>query len=149
MIHQPASVHDLCFLGRDVTIWAFTTVCEGADIGEGAVIGANCWIGKNVRIGPRSRLQTGVFLPNDTVVGADVFIGPGVVMTDDKYPRVGNRHYAAMPPIIEDGASIGAGAVILPGVRIGRGAMVGAGAVVTRDVDAGITVIGLPARGAA
>lgn len=69
-----------------------------------------------------------------------------MICCDDKFPRVNNAAYHAQPPVIEDDASIGAGAVLLPGVRIGRGALVGAGAVVTHDVPAGAVVYGCPAR---
>lgn len=78
-------------------------------------------------------------------IGKGVFIGPLVVLTDDKHPKAGYL-YKPQPPILEDECSLGAGAVILPGVRIGRGAMVGAGAVCTQDVPPFTTVIGCPAR---
>jgi acetyltransferase-like isoleucine patch superfamily enzyme len=67
-------------------------------------------------------------------------------MTDDKYPAVNNRQYDAQPSIIEDEVSIDAGAIVLPGVRIGTGAMIAAGAVVTRDVGAGGLVKGTPVK---
>jgi len=69
-----------------------------------------------------------------------------VVFTDDKYPRSGNKTYNAQPPCIESGASVGAGAIILPGVTLGKGCMIGAGAVVTEDVQPGMVVVGMPAR---
>ena len=80
------------------------------------------------------------------MIGERVFIGPRVVMTDDKWPRAGNAAYEAQPPVIEDDAVVGAGAVLLPGVRIGRRAMVGAGAIVTKDVPAFAVVRCEPAR---
>jgi acetyltransferase-like isoleucine patch superfamily enzyme len=76
----------------------------------------------------------------------DVFIGPNVSFANDLYPRSGHRDFLRQNTLIGRGASIGAGAVILPGVRIGVGSMVGAGAVVTRDVPDGVTVVGNPAR---
>jgi acetyltransferase-like isoleucine patch superfamily enzyme len=75
-----------------------------------------------------------------------VFVGPSVICTDDKYPRVNNPNYQAAPPVIEDDVNIGAGAVILPGIRLGAGCTIGAGAVVTKDVPAGETWVGVPAR---
>jgi acetyltransferase-like isoleucine patch superfamily enzyme len=146
MIHQPVAIHhSLRFDVSKVEVWQFTTICEGTVIGDGVVIGANCWIGRDCTIGARSRLQSFVFLPNGTILGEDVFIGPHVAFTDDRYPRAGVA-YDAQPPIIRRGASIGAGAVILPGVEIGENCMIGAGAVVTSNVDAGDVAYGMPAR---
>ncbi len=78
------------------------------------------------------------------MIGHDVFIGPNATLTDDKYPQAG-RSYKALPPVLEDSCSIGAGAVILPGVTVGRGALVGAGAVVAHNVGSGHTAKGVPA----
>ena len=146
IIHQPSYVDPTAFIGARSTVWWYAQVGYGCRIAEEVVIGSNCYIGRESTIGARTRIQHGCFLPNRTEIGARVFIGPNVTMTDDKLPRVGNKDYKAQPPIIEDDASIGAGAVILPGVRIGAGAMVGAGAVVTRDVPPGVTYVGMPAR---
>jgi len=134
------------YVGTGTTIWYYTQIGDGCVIGEDCVIGSCCYVGFKSRIGNGTRLQHGVFLPNRSVIGGKVFIGPGVVFTDDKHPVAGNKHYTAQPPVVGDGASIGAGAVILPGVKIGKGAVVGAGAVVTRDVPDGETWVGLPAR---
>jgi acetyltransferase-like isoleucine patch superfamily enzyme len=92
------------------------------------------------------RIQHGAFLPNRARIGDRVFIGPNATFTDDRYPEVNNPRYKAEPPIVEDDVAIGAGAVILPGVRIGRGALIGAGAVVTKDVPPSAVVVGNPAR---
>jgi acetyltransferase-like isoleucine patch superfamily enzyme len=138
-------IAESALLGANVTVWQFATICDEAVLDDGVVVGSNVWIGKKAIIGARTRIQHGAFLPNGTVVGQDVFIGPNVTMTDDKYPKAG-LPYQAAPPILEDGCSIGAGAVLLPGVRIGRSAMVGAGAVITEDVPDGATYVGCPAR---
>lgn len=148
------SINDLCatdvgtgvMFGKGTKTWQYSTVCDGVITGERCVIGSCAWVGKGVRMGDDCRLQHGVFLPNYTVLGNRVFIGPNVTFTDDRYPTVNNQAYNAQPPVVEDDAAIGAGAIILAGVRIGRGALVGAGAVVTGDVPAGATVIGVPAR---
>lgn len=131
--------------GEDCLIWQYSTVCAGTVLGDKVVIGSNVWIGKNCEIGSYTRIQHGAFIPNNTIIGKSVFIGPNVTLTDDKYPKAGML-YQPHPPIIEDDVSIGAGAVILPGVRIGRGAMIGAGSVVTQDVTAFETSVGVPAR---
>ena len=110
------------------------------------MIGSGCWIGRNVRIGHGVRINHGCFIPSGTIIKNKVFLGPGVTLTDDKLPRAGNVNYKAQPPLILHGASIGAGAVILPGVTIGARAMVGAGAVITKDVPDDDTAMGNPAR---
>lgn len=145
IIHQPSLVWSTAFIGERSIVWFFTQIGDGVIIGEDSVIGSCCYIGFKSRLGRGVHIQHGVFLPNRSYIGDDVFIGPGVVFTDDKYPRAGNKNYKPEPPIIGDGASIGAGAIILPGVKIGKRAMVGAGAVVTEDVPDDETVIGVPA----
>lgn len=161
IVHQPATIDPSVMVGENCTIWQYATICAEVRLGEGVVVGSHAWIGRGARIGNFTRIQHGAFIPNQTHVGQGVFIGPNVTLTDDKYPKVGRRavdretlvwregrdgFYHAEPPILEDDCSIGAGAVILPGVRIGRGAMVGAGAVVCDDVAPFTTVIGMPAR---
>lgn len=118
----------------------------GCLIGERVSIGTYTEIGTYSVIGESTRIGMGVFMPNRSHVGRYVFIGPKVTFTDDKYPDVTKANYRPRPPIIKDHASIGAGAVILPGVVIGEGAKVGAGSVVTKDVDPYTTVLGNPAR---
>ena len=132
--------------GEGCQVWQFATICDFTIIGHDAVIGSGAWIGRNVRIGHSTRIQHGAFIPNGSNIGAYVFIGPNVTLTDDKYPRAGNYAYRPEPPILKDYCSIGAGVVILPGVTIGEKAMVGAGSVVTQDVPPFAVVIGSPAR---
>ena len=134
MISNLATIGIDVVMGDGIKIWQGATVCDGARIGRNCVIGSCAWIGKNVKMGDNCHIQHGVFVPNNTVIGNRVFLGPLVVLTDDRYPVAGNQDYIAEPPIIEDDVSIGAGAVILPGVRIMRGALIGAGAVVSKDV---------------
>jgi acetyltransferase-like isoleucine patch superfamily enzyme len=129
-----------------VKVWAYSQVLPGTSIGRDSVIGSNCYVGRDCKIGQNVRIQHGCFIPNGTIIGDHVFIGPNVTLTDDKYPVSGNTNYLAEPPIIEDHVSIGAGAVILPGLLLGRGCLVGAGSVVTKDIKPGQTVMGVPAR---
>jgi UDP-2-acetamido-3-amino-2,3-dideoxy-glucuronate N-acetyltransferase len=128
-------------IGARSKVWHFACVMAHVQIGEDCSIGSRSEIGVATVIGDRSRVSSGVFLPANAKLGHDVFIGPNSTFTDDRYPRAGAA-YNAQPPVIEDGASIGAGCVILPGVRIGAGAMVGAGSVVSKDVPPGAIVRG-------
>jgi UDP-2-acetamido-3-amino-2,3-dideoxy-glucuronate N-acetyltransferase len=113
-------------------------------IGERTTIHSHVWIGDNVVIGDDCWVQAFSFIPDGVTIGNHVFIGPRVTFSNDKYPPAKRQDW--LETIVEDFASIGAGAVILPGVRIGRKAMVGAGAVVTKDVPDGAIVYGNPAR---
>lgn len=145
-IHGLVSIAEDVMLGHGVTVWQFASILGGTVIGMGSVIGSCCWVGRRCKIGAGVRLNHGCFIPHGTVLEDGVFLGPGVMLTDDRWPQAGNVGYTAEPPVVREGASIGAGAVILPGVEIGRGAMIGAGAVVTRNVADGETVSGMPAR---
>ena len=146
IIHQPSYVWATAFVGTGSVIWFYSQIGDGCVIGEDVVIGSCCYVGFKSRIGNGTRIQHGVFLPNRSMIGGKVFIGPNVTFTDDKHPRAGNKAYVAQPPKVGDGASIGAGATILPGVVIGKGAVIGAGSVVTKDVPDGETWLGVPAR---
>jgi UDP-2-acetamido-3-amino-2,3-dideoxy-glucuronate N-acetyltransferase len=126
-------------------VWDWVKVLHGCLIGDFVSVGGGSEIGAYCVIGDGTRIGFHVFLPNRTIVGRRVFIGPGAILCDDRKPQAGNRMYKPEPPILEDDCSVGAGAILLPGVRIGRAALVGAGAVVTHDVPEGATVKGVPA----
>jgi len=145
ILRGDCTVASSVIFGENCTVWQGATICEETVLGEGVVVGSHVWIGRGCRIGAFTRIQHGAFIPNHTVIGRSVFIGPNATLTDDKHPKAGH-FYRPSPPILEDDCSLGASAVILPGVRIGRGAMVGAGAVVTRDVETMTTVTGCPAQ---
>ncbi len=133
-------------IGAGTMLWQFVVVLSGARIGADCNICAHCFIENDVIIGDRVTIKNGVQLWDGLRVGNDVFVGPNVSFTNDRYPRSHNRHFEVLTTIIDDRASIGAGAVILPGLRIGAGALVAAGSVVTRDVPAAKVVRGNPAR---
>jgi UDP-2-acetamido-3-amino-2,3-dideoxy-glucuronate N-acetyltransferase len=133
-------------VGERTLAWHYSRILAKCVIGEDCSIGGGTEIGRGSQIGNRSRIGANVFLPPKSIIGEDVFVGPGVVCTDDKHPRCGNSEYTAQPPTIKDGASIGAGAILLPGVVIGVNARVAAGAIVTKDVADGECVLGTPAR---
>lgn len=133
-------------IGPSTRIWQFVIVLPGAQIGADCNICSHCLIENDVVIGDRVTVKSGVQLWDGLRVGDDVFIGPNVTFTNDKYPKSRNVAFKLTQTRIEPGASIGGGATLLPGVTVGAGAIVGAGAVVVRDVPPGATVVGNPAR---
>jgi UDP-2-acetamido-3-amino-2,3-dideoxy-glucuronate N-acetyltransferase len=133
-------------IGEGTTIWQFVVVLPGAQIGSECNICSHCFIENDVIIGDRVTIKNGVKIYDGVRIEDDVFIGPNVTFTNDRYPKSKNESYTRLDTWVEDGVSIGGGAVILPGIRIGAGATVGAGAVVTKDVPPGVTVVGNPAR---
>ena len=144
-IHPNADVQSTA-VGDDTRIWQFVVVLPGARIGRGVNICSHCFIENDVVVGDRVTVKSGVQLWDGITLEDDVMVGPNVTFTNDRYPHSGNRSFTLERTVLGRGASIGAGAVLLPGLRIGAHAMVGAGAVVTRDVPDGATVIGNPAR---
>jgi UDP-2-acetamido-3-amino-2,3-dideoxy-glucuronate N-acetyltransferase len=144
-IHKTADVQTER-IGDGTTIWQYCVVLPGAKIGRDTNICAQCFIENDVSVGDRVTIKNGVQLWDGIRVEDDVFIGPNVTFTNDKFPR--SKQYPDSFPqtLVAAGASIGGGAVILPGITIGCGAMVGAGAVVTRSVPANAIVVGSPAR---
>lgn len=132
-------------VGPGTRIWAFAHVMPGAVIGADCNICDHTYVEGDVIIGDRVTLKSGVFLWDGLRVEDDVFIGPQATFTNDPMPR-SRQPFTLRQTTIRQGASIGAGAVVLPGVTIGERAMVGAGAVVTRDVPADVVVVGNPAR---
>ena len=144
-IHTSADVQ-ATDIGSGSRIWQFSVVLAGAKIGQDCNICSHCFIENDVLVGDRVTVKCSVQLWDGLRIGNDVFIGPNVTFTNDKYPKSGNKDFQCLNTWVDDGVSIGGGATILPGVRIGAYATIGAGSVVTRDVPAGATVVGNPAR---
>ncbi len=121
-------------IGAGTRIWAFCNVQKHARIGADCNICDHCFIENNVVVGDRVTIKNGVSLFDGIVVENDVFIGPHAVFTNDIYPRSKARKDQYDRILIRNGATIGAGAVIIAGSTIGEYAFVGAGAVVTKDI---------------
>jgi len=140
-------------LGRNTRLYAFVNL-YGCEIGDECRIGTFVEIQKGVRIGNRVKISSHSFICEGVVVEDEVFIGHGVMFTNDRYPRATTENgvpqteadWECIPTVVRRGASIGSNAAILCGVTIGEGAMVGAGSVVTRDVPPRAVVAGNPAR---
>jgi UDP-2-acetamido-3-amino-2,3-dideoxy-glucuronate N-acetyltransferase len=133
-------------IGENTRIWQFAVVLAGAQIGQNCNICAHTLIEGDVIIGDNVTVKSGVYLWDGLRVGHNVFIGPNATFTNDKTPRSKVYPEEFLITTIEDFASIGANATVLPGITIGRNAMVGAGAVVTKSVPANAVVAGNPAR---
>ena len=140
-------------LGADVKIYSFVNA-YGCEIGDESRVGAFVEIQKDVKIGRRCKVSSHSFLCEGVRLDDNVFVGHGVMFTNDKYPRATNpdgtpqseEDWSVVPTVVEKGASIGSNATILAGVTIGEGAIIGAGAVVTKDVPALTVAAGVPAR---
>ncbi len=153
-IHSTAVVSDEAIIGEGSAIWQHTQVREGARIGKRCVIGKCVYVGADLVIGDHCKIENHASLHEGAELADGVFIGPHVVLTNDKLPRAINPDGTLkssddwiMGHIrVGYGASIGASSVVLPDVTIGRFAMVGAGSVVTKDVPAHGLVVGNPAR---
>jgi UDP-2-acetamido-3-amino-2,3-dideoxy-glucuronate N-acetyltransferase len=149
-----ADVDEGAKVGRGTSIWHLAQVREGATLGENCNIGRGAYVGPGVTIGSNVKLQNYALVYEPAQLGDGVFIGPAAVLTNDEYPRSvtpdgrrkTNDDWHAVGVVIGDGASIGARAVCVAPVTIGRWALVAAGAVVTKDVPDFALVVGVPAR---
>ena len=160
MIDPSARIHPTADIEADVTVGPRTSIWHRAQLRVGAGVGADCVIGRDVFIdegvtlGDRVKVQNGALVYHGVTVEDGVFIGPGAILTNDRYPRAitstGDLARAAdwtvSPIVLRSGCSIGAGAVVVAGTVVGPFATVGAGAVVTRDVPGHALVVGSPAR---
>lgn len=144
-IHESADVQ-ASQIGDGTKIWQCVTILSGAKIGADVNVCAHCFIEDDVAIGNRVTVKSGVYLWNGVRLEDDVFIGPNVTFTNDKFPRSKVYPETFLSTVVEKGATVGGGAVLLPGITIGQGAMVGAGAIVTKSVPPYAIVTGSPAR---
>ncbi|WP_426116300.1 acyltransferase [Pseudomonas sp. DSP3-2-2] len=145
MIHPLSDVQSLS-IGAGTKVWQFVVILPGAVIGNDCNICAHTFIENEVVLGHRVTVKSGVYLWDGLTIEDDVFIGPCVAFSNDKYPRSKVYPDAFAQTLVKRGASIGANATVLPGIVLGENCMVGAGAVVTRNVPDNAVVAGNPAR---
>jgi len=143
---HPAAICETSSIGSGTRIWAFTHILPGAVIGQDCNICDHVFIESDVIIGDRVTVKCGVQLWDGLRIADDVFIGPNATFTNDRFPRSRQRHAKKLNTTLDTACSIGAGAIVLPGLQIGTHAVVGAGAVVTHDVPPYAIVVGNPAR---
>lgn len=148
-IHPTAVVDPGARVGAGTRVWHFCHVSPGAEVGRGCSLGQNVFVARGVRIGDHVKIQNNVSVYEGVVLEDYVFCGPSMVFTNVRTPRAAfprNTSADYLETRVERGASIGANATVVCGVRVGRWAFVGAGAVVTRDVPPFALVVGVPAR---
>ena len=152
-IHATALISADVKLGKDVKIFAYTNL-YGCEVGDDSKIGTFVEIQKNSEVGKRCKVSSHTFVCEGVTIEDEVFVGHGVTFINDRTPRATaaggplqtEADWTVVPTFIKKGASIGSGSTILCGISVGEGALVGAGSVVTKDVPAGATVAGNPAR---
>jgi UDP-2-acetamido-3-amino-2,3-dideoxy-glucuronate N-acetyltransferase len=154
MIHPTAMIEPGAIVRAETRIWHHTHVREHAIIGRECILGKGVFIDRGVRVGDRVKIQNYACLYHGSIIEDGVFIGPHVILTNDRLPRAitplgvlkTDDDWQCGATRIGTGASLGAGVVILPGISVGAWAMIGAGAVVTADVPPHGLVVGNPAR---
>lgn len=153
-VHATAEVEAGARVGTGTTVWQLAHIRPGAVVGAGCTIGRGVYLDEDVVLGDRVKVQNYALVYRPARVGTGVFIGPGVVLTNDPYPRAvdvegrskDTGDWDAVGVVLGDGSALGARSVVLPGVHVGRWAMIAAGSVVTRDVRDFALVAGVPAR---
>ena len=153
-VHPTATVDPSATLGAGTRVWHYAQVREGAVIGDECILGKNVYVDEHVRVGNRVKIQNNASVYSGSELEDGVFVGPHVCLTNDRFPRAinedgslkGANDWEPGKILVRTGASLGAGAVIVTGVTIGRWALIGAGAVVVRDVPDHALVVGNPAR---
>jgi len=153
-VHAGAEVADDVVLGDGTAVWPLAQIREGARLGAGCIIGRGAYVGSGVVMGDNCKLQNYALVYEPAVLEDGVFVGPAVVFTNDYYPRAitpegklkRGADWERVGVIVRHGASVGARAVCVAPVTIGRWALVAAGSVVTKDVADFSLIAGVPAR---
>ncbi len=146
-IHPTAIVDEGAKVGDNTTIWHWTHICSGAQIGVNCSFGQNVFIGNDVRVGNNVKVQNNVSIYDKVWLDDDVFCGPSMVFTNVVNPRAHiSRKNEFKPTIVKKGATLGANCTIICGVVIGHYAFIAAGAVITKDVKSFALVTGVPGK---
>jgi UDP-2-acetamido-3-amino-2,3-dideoxy-glucuronate N-acetyltransferase len=145
-VHPTAIVETGAIVGPGTRIWHHSHVRSGSRIGARCRIGFGVYVDTDVVIGDRCKIQNHVSVYRGAILEDDVFVGPGVMFTNDRYPRADAATWEVVRTHVRAGASVGANATIVCGVEVGERSMVGAGSVVTTDVPSHGLVMGTPAR---
>lgn len=145
MIHKLADCQNIN-ISEDTNIWQFTVVLPNARIGKNCNICAHCFIENDVSIGDNVTIKSGVYLWDGITIENNVFIGPNVTFTNDKFPKSKQYPINFQKIFIKNGASIGAGSIILGGIIIGENSLIGAGSIVTKNVPDNELWMGSPAK---
>jgi UDP-2-acetamido-3-amino-2,3-dideoxy-glucuronate N-acetyltransferase len=145
-VHPTAVIEDDASIGAGTQVWNGSHIRANSRIGQRCVIGFSVFIDSEVVVGDRCKIQNHVSIYRGVTIGDDVFVGPGVMFTNDRLPRLLVEDWQLSRTEVGTGASIGANATVVCGVEIGSGALVGAGAVVTKSVGPHELVLGNPAR---
>lgn len=153
-VHELARLDSPVSMGQNVKIWANVHIRERVTIGDNTIVGEGAYIGPDVEIGRNCKIQNSAQIHGPAKIHDGVFIGPGVIFTNDRFPRAVGESGELLTaddwnPVGSEvlfGASIGAGAIVVSPVSIGKFAMVAAGSVVTRSVPGGLLVAGVPAK---
>jgi acetyltransferase-like isoleucine patch superfamily enzyme len=154
IVHPSAIVEHGAEIGDGTRVWANVQVRPGARIGRNCVLGRNTFVDLDVQVGDCVKVQNNASLYEGLTLEHGVFVGPHVVFTNDRVPRAITPDgrlkitddWILRRTLVRHGAAIGAGAVVVAGVTIGRWAMIGSGAVVTKDVPDHALVLGNPGR---
>jgi acetyltransferase-like isoleucine patch superfamily enzyme len=154
MIADDAHIEPGTSIGDGTYVWHRAHVRTGAKVGSGCVIGTGAYIDTGVIVGNNCKIQNGAQLFAPAELGSGVFVGPGAILTNDRQPRAVSPDLEPKSALdwnaegvrLDDGSSIGAGAIVIAGVSVGKWAMVAAGAVVARDVLSHELVAGVPAK---
>lgn len=132
-------------LGHDLNTGHNALVREGTTIGDEVLVGTGATIDGQSTIGSNVSLQTGAYVPTNSTIGDHVFLGPYAVLTNDRYPVRSTNSDELLGPTINDGATVGANATVLPDIEVGENAFIAAGSVVTEDVPPSMLAMGIPA----
>lgn len=146
VFHHPTALVESADIGPGTRVWAFAHILKNARIGRDCNIGDHCFVESGAIVGDRVTLKNGVCVWDHVTIGNDVFVGPNAVLTNDLWPRSRQPDWTPVPTFIGDGATIGANATVVCGIRVGEYAMIAAGTVVTADVPAHALILGVPGR---